>query len=62
MKNLTEKIKKANDKRKQLKAEIKDIRPLVFLFKDNEATVKYDKLIDEYKSIKSELFSLLEQL
>ena len=45
-----------------IKAEIKDIRPLVFLFKDDEATIKYDKLIDEYKSIKRELFSLLEQL
>lgn len=38
MEHLIEHLKSANENRKRLKSEIKDIRPLVFLYKDKEAT------------------------
>ena len=62
MEHLIEHLKSANENRKRLKSEIKDIRPLVFLYKDEEATLKYDSLIEKYKEAKRELYSIVEQI
>lgn len=62
MEHLIEHLKSANENRKRLKSEIKDIRPLVFLYKDEEATLKYDSLIEKYKEAKRDLYSIVEQI
>lgn len=62
MEHLIEHLKSANENRKRLKSEIKDIRPLVFVYKDEDATMKYDSLIEKYKEAKRELYSIVEQI
>lgn len=62
MKELLHELNLANKTRKRLKSDIKYIRPLVFLYKDKEATERYDLLTEQYKKAKRELYLVIEKI